>query len=210
MNINQDANHNHEINGPEKNPLRGPQGPTRNPFVPERPTTVRKDIFRRLEIIEADSDLGTGFQSGSQKRSGLKLALWTWLSASIDGLVLVSLSCFFALAFSFLMKISPSSLAVTFVKSQNPLFNLGMLFLLSTWSYLIFMRAFIGASIGEWSCGLRLGQPVQRFQANYILKVIFRTTIVMLTGVFALPLLSLMLSRDIPGELSGVRIYSLQ
>lgn len=200
-------------------PLNQPTAPVKTPHTPpvERtpnPTnklpTGPSSLFRRLEIIESDGDIGPSFRGGSQKRSGFKLAMWTWLSASIDALVLVSISCFFMIAFSFLMKISPTSLVVTFIKSQHVVFNLAALFLLSTWSYLIFMRAFIGASIGEWSCDLRLGEPVQRFKSNYVLKVMFRTTLVMLTGVFILPLLSLLFAKDIAGELSGLRIYSLQ
>jgi succinate dehydrogenase hydrophobic anchor subunit len=165
--------------------------------------------FRRLEILESDGDLGTGFRSGSQKRSGLKLGLWTWLSASIDGLVLVSLSCFFMIAFSFLMKTSPSVL-FSFVKNQSTEATIAMLFLVSLWSYLIFMRAFIGASIGEWSCDLRLGEPVQRFNKTYLLRVILRTTLIVMTGIFVLPLISLITKKDIAGLISGVRIYSLQ
>lgn len=209
MITNQDKIQNTNSNGviiPEKTPAQIPETPHPEPTDPR----VRSDLFRRLEIIDGDADLGTGFRSGSQKRSGFKLALWTWLSASIDALVLVSLSCLFAIAFSFLMRTSPTLLMVTFIKSQNPLFNLGLLFVLSTWSYLIFMRAFIGASIGEWTCDLRVGQPLQRFKSNYVFKVMLRTTLIMLTGVFILPLMSLLLARDIAGDLSGVRIYSLQ
>lgn len=171
---------------------------------------IRQDLFHGLDIVDSNFELGTGFRSGSQKRSGLKLALWTWLSAAIDALVLISVSCFFAIAFSFLMKVSPASLISTFIKEQQLPINLVLLFLLSTWSYLIFMRAFIGASIGEWTCDLRLGQPLQRYKATYILKVILRTSLVILTGVFVLPLISLFAGRDIAGDLSGVRIYSLQ
>lgn len=204
MIIDQDTNLNSTSITPET--PQAPTIPSRVPFVP----TVRKDLFRRLEIIENDTDLGTGFRSGSQKRSGLKLAIWTWLSATIDALVLVSISSFFTLAFSFLMKTSPSSVVALFIKSQHPMLNLSLLFLLSAWSYLIFMRAFIGASIGEWTCDLRLGEPVQRFKVTYVLKVMFRTTLILATGVFILPLLSLIFRRDLAGDLSGVKIYSLQ
>ena len=77
------------------------------------------DIFRRLEIIESDFVSDLSFHGGSQKRSGLKLALWTWFSATIDTLVLVSLSCFFIVLFSFLMKASPGSMLGLFVKNQS-------------------------------------------------------------------------------------------
>jgi membrane protein required for beta-lactamase induction len=113
------------------------------------------------------------------------------------------------IAFSFLMKTSPSIL-IHFVKNQSTEATIVSLFLISLWSYLIFMRAFIGASIGEWTCDLRLGEPMQRFKKTYLLRVILRTTLILLTGVFVLPLISLLTKKDIAGLISGVRIYSLQ
>ncbi|OFZ32065.1 MAG: hypothetical protein A2622_12235 [Bdellovibrionales bacterium RIFCSPHIGHO2_01_FULL_40_29] len=153
---------------------------------------------------------GTSFHNGSKKRSGLKLALWTWFSAGIDGLILVSMSCFFLVLSSFMMKASPQSMLSLFFKDQSFIFSMGILFVLSLWTYLIFMRAFIGASVGEWTCDLRLGEPLQRFQFSYVFKVIVRTTLILMTGVLVLPLISLILSRDLAGEISGLKIYSLE
>ena len=188
---------------PQPQPLKDP---------PKLPASVPRNhrLLRRLEFLESDSPMETGFQSGSQKRSGLKLALWTWFSASIDALVLVSLCCFFTVFFSYLMKATPGSVVSLFLKNQNFIHIISGLFVLSIWTYLVFMRSFMGASVGEWTCDLRLGQPVQRFEFNYLFKVMLRTTIILATGVIVLPLLSLILARDLAGDLSGIKIYSLQ
>lgn len=164
------------------------------------------DLFKRDDFFIEDH---LGFQSGSQNRSGFKLALWSWMSASIDTLILISISCFSMILFSFLMK-SPA----------RDLLNIGLIefnaaklfmisFLFSFWVYLVMMRIFMGASLGEWSCQLRLGQPVQRIKTSYIFRVIARTTLILITGVITLPILSLILKRDIAGELTGLKIYSL-
>lgn len=65
-----------EPRAPEKKrkPLRGPAVPFTN------------DIISGVDIIEHEAILSNQFHGGSSKRSGLKLALWSWLSASIDGL----------------------------------------------------------------------------------------------------------------------------
>lgn len=183
---------------PEEVPKRLPQSPFLN------------DLFHRLNIIDSDNSFETNFHSGSSKRTGLKLAMWTWLSAFIDTLVLISISCFFTVIFSFLVKTSPESIVVLFIKNKN-LVNVSVfLFALVIWTYLIFMRAFMGASIGEWTCNLRLGQPIQRFKISYLFKVIIRTTLIMASGIILLPLLSLLLARDLAGDISGLKIYSLQ
>ncbi len=176
---------------------------------PERPEKS-KDIFQRLIILDHDVTPGLGFHGGSKKRSGLKLALWTWLSATIDTCVLISASCFFMVIFSFMMKTSPGSLLALFLKQQNASVSIAILFLTVSWTYLVFMRAFMGASIGEMTCDLRLGEPLQRLSISYILKVMLRTTAVMLTGVVLLPLVSLLLTKDIAGEISGLKMYSLE
>ena len=77
------------------------QGP-RKGYV-RRPVRHREGIFQRDNyFIDAAAD--AAFQSGARKRSGLKLALWTWMSAFIDTLVLISMSCFCTVIFSILMK----------------------------------------------------------------------------------------------------------
>ena len=181
----------------------------------EAPSKQRRDFpFRspvnHLNILDTDALGFVGFHGGPQKRAGLKLALWTWFSASIDMLVLVSVSCFFTVLFSFLMKTSPGSVISLFLKNHNLGNTVGFLFLITVWAYLIFMRAFMGASVGEWTCDLRLGEPIQRFEVSYLFKVILRTTIIMATGIIVLPLLSVILARDLAGDIAGIKIYSLQ
>ena len=83
------------------------------------PAGISKDIFQRLLILDTDVTPWVGFHGGSKKRAGLKLALWTWLSATIDTCILISVSCFFIVLASFLMKTSPSSLLSLFLKEQN-------------------------------------------------------------------------------------------
>jgi hypothetical protein len=83
-------------------------------------------------------------------------------------------------------------------------------FVFSFWVYLVIMRVFMGASLGEWSCQLRLGQPLQRIKPTYVLRVAARTTTLLLTGVVTIPLISLLLKRDLLGELTGIYIYSLK
>lgn len=205
-----------ELNSPEQEHRRVPKVPSVNPNkdpINDRPETENPNekAFPDSWLFPIDFvDNETAFHGGPKKRTGLKLALWTWLSASIDGLVLFSLSCFFMVFFSFLMKTSAKSFLSLVFNNRTGVEAFILLFIITGWSYLIFSRVFMGASIGEKSCDLRLGQPLQRFQADYILKVIFRSTLIIVTGIFVLPLLSAFFRRDLAGDLSGVKIYSLQ
>ncbi|AGH95521.1 hypothetical protein [Pseudobdellovibrio exovorus] len=184
------------------------------------PEIIRQDIPQRHPNKSYDKisglfkkdqgfvDADTGFRSGARKKSGFKLALWSWMSASIDTLVLISLSCFSVVIFSLIMKTQAREFfRILAIDNTAELFVLAFLF--SAWGYLVMMRLFLGASLGEWTCSLRLGQPAQRVQRNYALKVILRTTVVLLTGVIVLPLLSLVFKRDLAGKISGLHVYSL-
>lgn len=163
-------------------------------------------VFKRSNYFIDDR---VEFRSGSQSRSGFKLALWSWMSAFIDGLILISISCFAMILFSFLMR-TPARDVLKFISIEPNVAKMFFCsFLFSFWSYLVMMRIFMGASLGEWTCQLRLGQPAQRMRASYYLRVIVRTTLILITGIITIPILSLILKRDLIGEVTGVRVYSL-
>lgn len=169
-------------------------------------TPIKNNIFKRSHFFVEDE---IDFRRGSQSRSGLKLTLWSWMSAFIDTLILISISCFTVVLFAFLMK-TPLRDSIKAFSGESSLFSMFFTaFLFSFWVYLTMMRIFMGASLGEWSCQLRLGQPIQRIKTSYIFKVMARTTLILCTGVVILPLISLIIKRDILGDLTGLRIYSL-
>ncbi|MBC7420728.1 MAG: hypothetical protein H7328_08370 [Bdellovibrio sp.] len=168
-------------------------------------TIISKALFQRFDFAE-----GASFHRGPQRRSGLQLALWTWLSAGIDTLVLISMSCFFMVMFSFLMQTSAKNVLNIFIKQPEIKTLFTTIFLVSFWMYLITMRVLMSASVGEWTCQLRLGQPTQRLHVSYILRVMARTSLILMTGVVVLPLLSLLLKRDLVGGITGIKIYSLK
>lgn len=179
--------------------------------VPNRQKTptlekAQRHLFKRTDYFV---DGQVEFQSGSQNRSGFHLALWSWMSAFIDTLILISISCFSLILFSFLMKTQARDIfrMLSFEPNISLMFLVSFLF--SFWVYMVMMRVFMGASLGEWSCQLRLGQPVQRIKTGYVLRVMARTTILLFTGVITLPILSLLLKHDLLGDITGVRIYSL-
>lgn len=151
----------------------------------------------------------TDFQGGNQKRTGQKLIFLSWLSAVIDLMLMISLSCFALIIFSVLIRLQLStSLKMLFLeKSIFQVFVITFAFLL--WTYLVLTRYLMGATIGEWSCQIRLGQAAQRLQGDYFLRVLIRSTVIMLTGIFLLPLISLIFKRDFAGDLSGLKIFSL-
>ncbi|WII71082.1 RDD family protein [Bdellovibrio sp. 22V] len=188
-------------------PLRGPTIRRRTPGTPA-PSKLN-EIFKDSKSLQFDQN--TGFHGGpSARRKGYRLALWSWLASFIDALILISASCVFILAFSLIVKTSVGALFGGLAKSQHQAWTFAEVFFVCGWVYMVAIRSFMGSTIGEWACDLRLGQPHERLKSGYLFRVALRSTLILLTGIVTLPILSLILGRDIAGILSGLRLFSLK
>jgi hypothetical protein len=74
-------------------------------------------------------------------------------------------------------------------------------------SYMVLSRIFLGASVGEMIFDVKLGTTQQRQSGTYSLQVLARSFLMLLTGVFVLPMLSMLTREDYLGSFSGLRIY---
>lgn len=171
----------------------------KRPEVPVYPESLKK-IFRNRQNLEWEMD--TGFHSGPMgRRKGYVLSLWSAAASLIDALLLVGMSCVFMMIFIKIIKIPIT---------QGLLQDFVVIYILGSWLYMITTRFFIGSSIGEAACDMRLGKPQERMSSWYFLRVFIRASLVLSTGVVVLPLLSLLFGRDIPGIISGIKLFSLK
>lgn len=178
--------------------------------VPKKDSGRRVDLTKSALFRDQHIDFDLGFLGGPQKRTGFKLSIWMWLAATIDTLVVLSMSCFFMLCYSLMIKLGLRSALGFTLSHENVVMTFSVFFLFSGWMYFIAMRALTGASIGEKTCSLRLGQPHERVKRSYLARVIIRTTLTLFTGIITLPLLSLVFNTDIVGRITGLNIYSLK
>jgi RDD family. len=186
------------------------QNPERAPRKREAPLPSKGGAALIRDRLKLGFASGTGFHSGPSRRKGRKQALWSFAAAFIDVLILISLSSVFLFTFSLIMQSSAGAVLTKVFHHEHTLVLFAEVFMLSAWLYLISIRVLMGSSIGEWACNLRLGQPHERLQTRYILRVALRTSLIVCTGVFTLPLLSVITGRDVPGVLSGLRLFSLK
>lgn len=178
--------------------------PTTLPDYPlEKRSEPQKNYLSRLYFIQKDQN---DFFGGARKRNGLKLAIWTWASVVVDHLVITACTCFFMLAGTVVLQTSFNKL-VTYKQ-----FGISALYIYFVFSlaYFILLRIFLGATIGEYSCGLRLGQPRERLQKAYSFRILCRTVLITLTGVISMPILSMIMKKDLAGKICGVSVYSLK
>jgi len=153
-------------------------------------------IHTDLQWKEANA---TEFHRGSRggsRRAGFRLLAWSWAAALIDSLFVVGFLCLLIAGLAFYF----GAPAIATLETARLEAQLGS-FALAVAMYMILLRSFLGFSIGEWACGLRLGFLAQRLDKLYALKVVARTLLIFATGVVVLPLCSLLIGRDLAGEL---------
>ncbi|MEZ0390924.1 MAG: RDD family protein [Pseudobdellovibrionaceae bacterium] len=172
------------------------------PSVPP-PEDLQKYFQKSLPKFSDSTDFHRGSRSGGV---GHALVAWSFVAALIDALILFSLSCFFLVSLSLLVKVRFLSVFSVFDGSffQVGLFAGASLILV----YMIMLRVFLGFTIGEWACGLRLGNLKQRLHRSYSLKVLARMLLLTVTGLFLLPLLSMIAGRDIQGWIVRLPLVS--
>ncbi len=179
--------------------------------APEKPI-----IIERHKSIEPsyDSIISAAFHRGPDRRHGYRLTGWLLASVVTDILIIVASTCLFLLGAYLLFRLSNDVELNQFIKSflnqkamkQTALYLYGYI----SFIYFIFFRVFLGATIGEWSCGIRIGQPSERMKPNYAFKVISRVLLITCTGIFVLPLLSLLFRKDLAGRLTKASLYTLK
>jgi hypothetical protein len=160
--------------------------------TPQRPSIIENDTHSEL--------ISSAFHRGPSRRTGYKLTGFLLASVAADMLVITACTFLFLMGASAFLKMNGNSLL------QTGFYLYGYISII----YFILLRIFLGATIGEWSCGIRIGQPFERMQSNYALKICSRVFLILITGVITLPLLSLVFKKDLAGKLTQASLYTLK
>lgn len=74
--------------------------------------------------------------------------------------------------------------------------------------YTVINRIFLGFTPGEWAYDVRLGLPTEQGTAMYAGQVLLRQLLVTATGVFILPILSVIMKKDLAGKVTGLQLQT--
>jgi len=169
---------------------------------PESELPIR-DLFQKSRLASTDFILGASFHRGpNRRRRNYRLVVFSWAASLIDTLLGFALSMMVILASSLLMKVSFVHLLNFF---HGSLYFLALTcFVASVGLYKLILRIYLGFTIGEWACGLRLGSPKERISPDYVWRVFLRFAVVFGTGILVLPIMSIVLGQDVAGRISGL------
>jgi len=184
---------------PTKSPTQKPPSP-----LPKKSLLRKEWALHDLSFLEEQ----TSFQGGPVgPGNGWQVMAWSFLATVIDLFVVIAMVCFFLMLSLLIQRFHLTKLNL----NHNIFLPISLLtFTLLDSTYLIFLRIFLGNTLGEWACDLRLGEPRQRLSSNYSLRVLNRFFFVVVTGVVTLPVLSLLTGVDWAGKLSGLFLISLK
>lgn len=169
---------------------------------------ILKNIFREPRIRVGDFIAGTSSHRGpNRKMPAFALVIFSWVASGIDIGICLGLSL---IAIAVSAKFMHSGFREILSFFHGSLFRLTLMFFIgSVGVYKLLLRSFMGYTLGEWACGLRMGDQNTFDQRNYILKVFVRFVVVFGTGVILMPILSLVIGKDLAGQISGLKLKQL-
>jgi hypothetical protein len=180
----------------------------RSPRPSGQPQPGRRNLITpTLGIPHLDFSTASSFHRGPTRGpKGYRLVLFCLAASLIDILLGFALAALFTLSSSALMHVNFMHLLAFFNHSLLQVF--AMSFVVAVALYKITLRVYLGFTVGEWACGIRLGKPAERSSNQYAYRVLLRAAIGFLSGFIVLPIFSLILGEDVAGRISGLYLVS--
>lgn len=179
-----------------------------SPKSKKNPGTI-PDVVRREEISMPQKKVTKGVRRGAadSPAQNLKPAVFSFSSAILDIMVVLAIALLFLIS---LLLVTGVKLTMVFKGMQNDFMtqvSLAMLYIAILQLYVIISRSFFGKTLGEWTFDYQLGDDKQIQSSVYPLLVLWRSLVIMCTGVIMLPLLSLLVRKDLASYLTGLQLY---
>ncbi len=137
----------------------------------------------------------------------VELASASVSAAALDGVVIFALSLIFLVALMTITNVDLARLVFSVGLDMPTKFAFSVLLVSVLLMYVVVVRSFFGRTLGEWTFDLQMGDDQQHEKAIYPLQVLWRSVLVVGTGIFAIPLLSMVLGRDLLAPLTGLQLY---
>ncbi len=134
----------------------------------------------------------------------------SFASAMIDAMIVLGLASLFVVTLVAITQIDIIRMLTSQELSSRVLIELSLLYFGVTLFYFMLSRGLFGSTLGDWAFDVQLGSEQERRHLGYPLQVIFRTFMILVTGVVVLPILSFIFGKDLGYYFSGLKLYSRQ
>lgn len=130
-------------------------------------------------------------------------------SAILDALVVLGLGCVMLAVVLGITNVNLLALLENTKTDIDTVFLLATLFVSSALLYCLAARSFLGATLGEWSYEIRVGDAKHRGSWYYPLAVLWRSVLAAATGFVLVPILSALFDKDLFQSLTGLQLVSV-
>lgn len=182
----------------------------------ENPQVEVKDNFD----ITLDNSLSQAFPKAELNKSfyhqtvtpqlQYKEVSTSFASAVLDALIVMSLSVLFVVSLVAITQVDIVNMVRAHNMGTKVAIELTLLFFGTSLFYYMLSRGLFGSTLGDWAFDVQLGSEKERLHIMYPFQVIFRTLIIILTGIITVPILSVAFGKDLAYYFSGLKLYCRQ
>lgn len=175
------------------------------PVTPEFPNLNPKPTSQPLKKVVENVGIRRGANDSPVRM--LERAPASAAAAILDGVVIFALSLVFLVALMTITKVDIASLIFKVGLDVPTKIAFFALFVSVMMMYVVVIRSFFGRTLGEWTFDFQMGNDQQHESVIYPFQVLWRCIVTTLTGVVVLPILSMILKKDLLAPVSGLQLY---
>ncbi len=177
------------------------------PYNDEAPSSSTDSV--RFDTPVDLSNLGAGTRRGASDSfsSKLKAAPVSIPAAILDSIVIFALSMLFMMGMLLATGLQISSLVDSLTTDIMTKVSAFMLLVAVLQMYVVLARSFFGCTLGEWTFDCQMGTDHQVKAPYYPFQIVWRSILIIGTGLVTLPFLSLISRRDLGSYLTGLQLY---
>lgn len=132
----------------------------------------------------------------------------SFTSAFLDLMVIAGLTALMLVGIILLTKVDLIAVIMHTSAPMSVWLEIGAIFFGVYTLYYMCTRGLWGNTLGDWAFDIQLGLEEERLQWFYPAQVVFRMTVIALTGFVIFPLISFLFKKDLAYWISGLRLYS--
>lgn len=183
---------------------------------PELPLPPRARDSEKIPAMEPrwQQPVNSDFMSKTQRGAADSPRVQGWqktpvsLSSSIlDGVVVFAVSLLFLASLLAVTNVDFSLVYRNLLNDVMTQICFAVLYIAVLEIYVVLSRSFCGKTLGEWTFDCQMGSDDQIQSSFYPLLIVWRSLVILLTGVVVIPLLSFIVRVDLASYLTGLQLY---
>lgn len=190
---------------PEASEMRLPFQPTKPEVGPEK----NQKGIQNIDFQITDKALSEGVRRGAHDHliKPLIPVPVSFASMLLDGIIILAFSLIFLVSLITVTGVDLVSVVQSTQSEFTTQISMLVLYFAVLEMYVVVLRSFFGCTVGEWTFDLQMGEDDQIVRASYPMLVLWRSFLILLSGVIFLPILSYLFNTDLASKFTGLQLY---